>query len=199
MYGSLDLRAAYDRHVAGVRMNRGLKRPVLHALVQFPRRIEVNANSEQAMLDAAVAFINSSHGGDAVFAARLDRDEAGRHAVDVFYSPRYEKVTKARGAEIWISTTKHGKELCLKHRAEIERRHGGRFLTGPRQVGIAMQSEFRDFLRRHGIELDPKKEKDYHRADRLEPEAYKTSIERAKGRQPLGRRMDVLRVPWIPR
>lgn len=177
VFGSLDLRDAFDGHVDGCRMNKGLKRPVMHALVQFPKQLQVNEASERMMLDAAIDFINSTHGGDAVFSARMDRDEEGQHSVDVFYSPKYEKRTKSRGAETWISTSKHGKELCHRHRAEIERRHGGRFLTGPRQVGIAMQSEFRAYLARHGIKLDAKVEKDHGRNDRVEPEIFKAKAD----------------------
>ena len=173
VFGSLNLREAYDEHVEGCRMNKGLKRPVLHALVQFPTKTKITEKNERVMLKAAVAFINETNGGDAVFAARLDRDEAGQHVVDVFYSPKYEKVTKSRGSEMWISTSKHGKEICQKHREEIERRHGGKFLTGPRQVGIAMNSEWRAFLGRYGVELAQKKEKENSRPDRVEPEAFK--------------------------
>ena len=66
------------------------------------------------MLDQAVAFVNQTHGGRAVFRARLDRDEAGRHGVDVFFAPRYEKVTKrGKVREDWISLTKFGKEAAV--------------------------------------------------------------------------------------
>lgn len=177
VYGSLDLRDAFDRHVSGCRMNKGLKRPAMHALVQFPTQLKVTKDNEKRMLAYAIQFINEAHGGDAVFAARLDRDEQGQHTVDVFYSPKYEKVTKSRGVETWISTTKHGKELCEKHRDEIKRRHGGRFLTGPRQVGIAMQSELRAFLTLKNLKLDAKREKSHGSADRLEPETYKMQQE----------------------
>lgn len=171
VYGTLDLDAAYREHVTGARMNAGLKRPVLHALIQFPTGLPVNARNEKAMLDHAVKFINETHGGDAVFAARLDRDEAGRHSVDVFFSPKYEKRTK-KGVELWISTSKHGKELCEKHREEIERRHKGKFKTGPRQVGIALQSELHAYLTKAGLKLEQRKEKDDFLPDRLEPEVY---------------------------
>lgn len=177
VYGSLDLRRAFDAHVEGCRMNAALKRPVMHALVQFPTNISINEKNEQLMLSLAVQFINETHGGDAVFAARLDRDEVGQHTVDVFYSPKYEKRTASKGAEMWISTTKHGKALCERHRAEIERRHGGKFLTGPRQVGIALQAEWYAFLRSKNMKLEDRREKDHSRPDRLEPEAYKVRAE----------------------
>jgi|GEM_PF-6334148 len=57
------------------------------------------------------SFINFQHGHEAVFHARLDRDEAGQHVVDVFYAPRYVKSTK-RKTEEWVSLTKFGKELA---------------------------------------------------------------------------------------
>ncbi|UMA67308.1 hypothetical protein LVO79_21175 (plasmid) [Roseivivax marinus] len=179
VYGSLDLRSAYDEHVSGARMNRGLKRPVMHALIQFPK-FKVTDKTERLMLKAAVDFIQETHGGDAVFAARLDRDEKGQSSVDVFYSPKYEKHTKARGAETWVSTSKHGKLIAEKHRDEIIRRSkDGTFSTGPRQVGMAMQSELIDFLRKRGLKIEDKKEKDHGRDDRLEPEAYQLEQDQA--------------------
>lgn len=75
-------------------MNAGLKRPAMHAIIQFPPQIRISEANERKMLQLAVQFINKTHGGDAVFAARLDRDEDGRHTVDVFYSPKYVKETK---------------------------------------------------------------------------------------------------------
>jgi len=173
VYGSLDIRQAFYQHIRGCRMNKALRRPIMHALIQFPSQIEVTAANERRMLRYAVEFINGTHGGDAVFAARLDRDEFSRHSADVFYTPRYRKITKSRGEETWVSTTKHAKELCQKHRIEIEERHGGHFVTGPRQIGIALQSELRRFLRDKNVDLDPKQQKDHYRPDRVEPEVYK--------------------------
>jgi hypothetical protein len=89
VYGSLDLRDAYNRHMTGVRTNRSLKRPIMHAIIKFPLDLHINSTSEQRMLDHAVRFINQTHGGKAVFAGRLDRDEQGQHIVDVFYAPKY--------------------------------------------------------------------------------------------------------------
>ena len=171
VWGSLDLRSAFDKHVSGCRQNAGLKKPVLHAILQFPTEIPLTADNEQKMMRFAVQFINDHHGGDAVFAGRLDRDEAGRHTVDIFFTPKYVKETK-NGSATWISTTKHGKALCERYRAEIERRHGGRFLTGPRQVGISMQNAFREFLIGKNLKLEPKVEKQHTAPDRLTPEQY---------------------------
>lgn len=178
--GSLDLRREYDAHVDGARQNAGLKRPVLHFVCQFPTVLKLRSEADERwMLNQAVGFVNATHGGQAVFAARLDRDEAGRHAVDVFAAPKYEKRTKRtppdRPGETWISPTRHGKLLCGKHREEIERRHRGRFSTGPRQVGIALNSEWADHLRRQGYGIDPKTEKAAGPSDRLEPEQLKAA------------------------
>ena len=176
VFGSLDLRDAYEKHVAGARMNAGLKKPVLHALIQFPIQIKLTPENEERMLRHAIEFVNKTHGGDAVFAARLDRDEDGRHTVDVFFSPKYEKQTKSKGAEAWISTTKHGKELALKHAEEIKRRSPKArdvSLTSPRAVGIAMQTELAEFFAANGLKLEPRREKNSSKPDRVDPETFK--------------------------
>ena len=122
VYGTLNLRAAYDRHVDGARMNAGLGRPVLHMLMKFPDACLTNGpdtpapyrelterQRKQLMMDQAVAFAKRCYGGNAVFAGRVDRDEAGELNVDIFMSPRYVKRTKTGKESEWISTTKHGK------------------------------------------------------------------------------------------
>lgn len=182
VYGSLDLRDAFDRHVEDARMNKSLKRPVLHALVQFPKELAINPKNEQAMLNAAVQFINASHGGDAVFAARLDRDEAGRHTVDVFFSPKYEKITKTGKSQgVWISTSKHGKELAIKHQDHIRKRHpkakSSKLLTGPRQVGMALQEELYEFMSGSSLKLDPRTFKAAVAPDRKTPEQLKAEAD----------------------
>ena len=186
---SLDLRDLYDKHIHGAKMNAGLKKPVLHFIVRFPPEILAGegvgrfSGSQQErqieMCRQAATFINKTHGGNAVFAARLDRDEAGQTIVDVFASPKYEKRTKRTKpdaiGDIWMSPTKFGKELAEKHAAEIHRRHPkaqGK-LTKPRHVGIALQSEFAVFFREmNGFELAPKLEKETFRNDRIEKEAH---------------------------
>lgn len=191
VHGSLDLRSRYDVHMEGVRQNAGAKRPVLHFIVRFPPelldgppigRVKGSKKDRQkAMLIQAMAYIQKTHGGDAVFAARIDRDEEGETIVDVFAAPKYEKRTKrtkpdASGVR-WASATKFGKELAEKHQPEIRRRfptakEGS--LTSPRMVGIALQSEFAAFFERvNGVPLDRKKEKDSATPDRLETEALK--------------------------
>ena len=197
VHGSLDLAAAFGTHTEGCRMNRAARKPVMHAIVQFPTAIALPADpaaaepAQRRMLGAAVDFVNRTYGEPdqpAVFAARMDRDEAGRHAVDVFFAPKYWKETKSRGRELWTGTTRHGKALARRHEAEIRRRHSGSFTTGPRQIGIALQSEWRGYLAAIAPELGlppdgiaPKHEKQHGGPDRLEPEAFKArrDLERA--------------------
>lgn len=188
--GGLNLRELYDAHIDGVKQNRASKKPVLQFLVRFPpelldgepigRFAGNKADRQKMMLRQAVKFIQETHGGSAVFAARIDRDEAGETIVDVFATPRYEKRTKRTRADrpgpVWASATKFGKELAERHQAEIRRRHpeAKGSLTGPRAVGIALQSEFASFFERvNGVPLAPKVEKEAGARDRLETEAYK--------------------------
>lgn len=107
------LTQAHAAHIKGARTNKAAGKICRHAFVQFPTDLSLTPEVEQMMLDQAVAFVNQTHGGNAVFWARLDRDEAGRHGVDVFFAPRYEKATK-RGTEPWISLTKFGKERAIE-------------------------------------------------------------------------------------
>ena len=107
----LDVTKSHAAHVEGKRQNSGASKIALHAFIQFPTQLEITPENEQMMLDQAVAFVNKTHGGSAVFHARLDRDEAGKHGVDVFYSPTYDKTTK-RGTEAWVSLSKFGRDLA---------------------------------------------------------------------------------------
>lgn len=108
----LSIGEACARHLENTRRNKAAKKICLHSIVQFPTDLAINEEMETAMLAHAVAFIDGNFGQDAVFHARLDRDEVGRHAVDVFYAPRYIKSTKRR-SETWVSLTKFGKALAV--------------------------------------------------------------------------------------
>lgn len=178
VYNTLDLEDAFNEHVSGCRMNKALKAPVLHAIMKFPTEITPSEKNQNSMMKLAIRFVNENYGGDAVFAARVDRDEEGEHIVDVFFSPKYVKHTKdKKGNPVetsWISTSKHGKELCEKHREEIMNRNDkNTFTNTPRSVGIALQSELVPFFARHGIKIDPKKPKGTYVNDRLDTETYK--------------------------
>lgn len=198
IYKTLDLCDAYARHMEGVKQNAGATKPVLHFILRFPPELlgdeapdgwsgMTRADRQARMLRQAVAFINETHGGRAVFAARIDRDEEGETICDVFAAPVYEKRTKRtrpdEAGTMWASATKYGRALAEKHQDEIRRRHPEAkpgTLTGPRQVGIALQSEFAEFFEReNGVPLSPKKEKSERRSDRIEVEAWR-EIEAAR-------------------
>ena len=196
VHGTLDLRAAYDRHVAGAKMNAGATRPVLHMIVQYPdlsgpdapapfRAAGATRARQQLMLQQAVAWANETHGGDAVFAGRVDRDEAGQWTVDLFLAPKYEKITKTgKSTGVWVSTTKHGKELAHKHQDYIRSRHSKAKgdLTGPRHVGIALNADFREYFEReNGVALTFVPKDDF-RPDRLEPEVFGARRDRDRAR-----------------
>ena len=175
LYKSLDLRAAYDEHTQNVMKAKNAKKTVLHCTVQFPTSWEITPEIEQQMLSDAIEFVNNTHGGNAVFAARLDRDEKGKHLVDVFATPLFVKTNvKRKSTEMWMSATKHGKQIAEKHRDEIiSRNPKGLFSTSPRNVGIAMQSELFSFLKaKYGDDIKPKNAKKSFSNDWLSPEAY---------------------------
>lgn len=162
----------YERHIAGARRNKGADAVALHAFVQFPTDlIEMDEQNERRILQAAVDFINKTHGGDAVFHARLDRDEVGRHGVDVFFAPTYEKQSKSKPqGEKWVSLTKFGKSLALSKYGQ----------NSPAFQGRALQDAFFEFLSNdfciEGIKRGSKKlTKD---KDRVDPEVYKLNKDR---------------------
>jgi hypothetical protein len=101
---------ACTAHVAGAKKSKAASKELLHAFMQFPTDIRISPSIQRNMLAVAVDFINQTYGGNAVFHARIDRDEAGQHGVDVFFAPRYEKHTKSKGTEQWISLSKFSKE-----------------------------------------------------------------------------------------
>lgn len=170
-WNTLDLSRAYAKHAHGAKISQRCKAPVLHCLFQWPTNISLTLENQKLFLKHSIHFANSVFGGNAVFAGRLDRDEAGEHTADVFVTPIYKKSTKA-GLTEWVSTSKHLKLLCEKHRLEIERRQNGNFTNGLRQQGIALQSEWRSYLEGLGVKLEPKREKKSFASDRLEPEQY---------------------------
>lgn len=201
-YGDgLDLEQSYAAHVEGTKRNKGGRALARHGFLQFPTDLPITPENEQQMLDEAVAFINATHGGRAVFRARLDRDEAGRHGVDVFFAPKYEKKTRrGKVVEDWISLSKFGKELALERFGERQKKEkkleSGLFepvfdKTGkpvmercdsPVFQGRALQDLWTEHLRdRMGLEwVERGKVKVGRDQDRLEPEEYKIAQEREK-------------------
>ncbi|MDA5558576.1 hypothetical protein, partial [Shimia sp. MMG029] len=137
VYGSLDLADARKAHMLGVKQS-GCS-ACIHALVQFPTGLLDGANEDhqRAMLGHAVEFLNGYHGGDAVFAARLDRDEKGRHTADVFLLPRYDFHYKDGRTAKKASVSKFSKAHAKERFGRDDRR----------SQGSALQDAFFEHLR----------------------------------------------------
>lgn len=170
--------ADYERHVEGARRDKRAAasgKLAVHAFIQFPTDLELTPENERLMLAEAVKFTNEIHGGDAVFHARLDRDEQGKHGVDVFFAPRFEKLTgrKKNKRETWISLTKFEKE-----KAESL----GLRDAGPRARGRMFQDLWAAHLReKMGLEWAERgQEKESFLPDRLSPEAFKLKQDRER-------------------
>lgn len=170
VYGSMDLSEALAGHKEGAKQSG--RSACLHALVQFPSSVKINEKNEKAMLGIAVRFMNDFHGGDAVFAARLDRDEKGRHTVDVFLMPKYDFEYKDGRKQKKLAISKFSKE-------QAKRRYGK---TDKRSQGSALQDAWfehlRDVVKLKNVE--PPKRKKLTSPDRVEPEIYALKKEKAK-------------------
>lgn len=162
---------AYDAHVAGAKRNKASSALASHAFIQFPTDIDLDVpGAEEKLLKSAVEFINKTHGGRAVFHARLDRDEAGRHGVDVFYAALYEKKTK-QGSSTWVSLSKHAKDLAKLHTGKSD----------VRSIGQGLQDAFHShLLDDFGSWVERGVSKSSAAPDRVEPEIYKLRKERER-------------------
>lgn len=184
-------------HIGGAKQNAAALKEranvALHFIIKYPREvldddgptpfaILSREQRKARMMNQAIAFINESHGGNAVFAARLDRDEKGETVVDVFAAPRYAKETK-KGSDDWVSLTKFGKALAVKHQEEVARRSPeqvktakGKPITSPRAIGMSLQSEFAAFFEReNGVALSARSLKENPRPDRLGIDEWKAA------------------------
>lgn len=130
----LDLQALYDRHVDGVFVPKATS-SAMHLLIQWPTEL-VDGNNADYMLQHARAFAQRVFGDQAIFADRLDRDEASQHVVDLFLAPRYTKTTK-RASKVATSTTYHLKLLATKHGEK----------SNPFGYGRALQTELHEYMR----------------------------------------------------
>ena len=183
-YGTLDLAAARATHMEGVKQSG--RTACIHALVQFPTDLIDGTDKEQQqrMLDHAVTFLNEFHGGDAVFAARLDRDETGRHTVDAFLLPKYDFRYKDGRVIKKASVSKFSKEQARKRYVKTDKNTGKAILdrkTGKpiprddtRAQGSALQDAFFEYLRYEMqlSEIMPPERKKFTAKDRVEPEEY---------------------------
>lgn len=177
VYGTLDLEEAQRVHMDGVKQQTGTQTKALHMLVQYPTEL-AGADTEKAqkaMLGHAVRFANRFHGGDAVFAARLDRDEAGRHTVDVFLMPRYDFTYKDGRTQRRAAVSKFAKANALANKETLIDADEDLDPTGSIVQGRAMQAAWYEYLREDcGLRwVEPPERKKTRSKDRLEPEEYK--------------------------
>ena len=196
-------------HVADARKNAGAKKVFLHGFMQFPTEIKPTVRNQRLMLAIAVDFVNETYGGCAVFHARIDRDEKGRHGVDVFFAPRYEKHTASKGTEQWISLSKFSKENARtrygKRQKEVKKRN--KFVPvyddngKPVMVwndadvfqGRALQDAWFEHLKEHvgdRYEVERGERKKGRDPDRLSPEDYAIEQEGRKLRAEVERQLD---------
>lgn len=207
--GNFSIWDSLRAHIAGARKSKAAKKDFLHAFLQYPTDLELNSDRERLMLRQAVEFINLTYGGNAVFHARLDRDEAGRHGVDVFFAPRYEKRTQ-KGTTQWISLSKFSKENARRRYGQREKRKRdpktGEMIpvfgkdgqpvmiwndSGKFQ-GRALQDAWHEHLLEsaHIKWAERGKRKQSDDPDRLSPEAYAAHQEEEKLKAEVGRQLD---------
>ncbi|RIA37082.1 hypothetical protein DFR49_2957 [Hephaestia caeni] len=161
----------YKEHVEGAFIPRA-KSKVLHLLVKFPEAVPV-ATTEDAerALAVAVKFATSVFGDEAVFAARMDRDEKSLTNADLFIAPRYLKKTK-NAEKIAISLSRHLKIMAEKYGP----------LPSDRNVlraqGQALQDEFAAFLRAEGYQAIRGQKKQTTEDDWVSPEAFGADVDR---------------------
>lgn len=153
-------------HVAGAFVPKA-KAKALHMLVKLPESVPVATEFEaRAALEMVVQFVNETYGGEAVFAARMDRDERSLNTVDVFFAPKYLKETK-RDSKKAISLTRHGKLLAQK-RGIVSRSQSAK---GSMQAqGSALQDELAEWLRSRGFAAERGRKKMLEADDWKSPE-----------------------------
>lgn len=162
-------------HVAGALVPKA-KAKALHMLVKLPASVPVETVEDaRAALALIVQFAQDSYGGNAVFSARMDRDERSLNSVDLFLAPRYLKVTKRKSEEA-VSLTRFGKLLAKKR--GIEDRSDS--AKGSMQAqGSALQDELADWLTARGFEAQRGVAKDRDGDDWKTPEVMGARKDRA--------------------
>lgn len=162
-------------HVAGAMVPKA-KAKALHMLVKLPASVPVETEADaRKALDLVVQFAQDTYGGNAVFSARMDRDERSLNSVDLFLAPRYVKVTKRKSQEA-MSLTRFGKLLAAKR--GIEDRSDS--AKGSMQAqGSALQDELADWLTARGFEAQRGVAKDRDGDDWKTPEVMGARKDRA--------------------
>lgn len=173
----LDLQELYTQHVKDVFVPK-CKTIAKHIIIQFPKEL-VDGEDPTYMLRHARAIVETIFGDESIFADRVDRDEKGRHIVDIFVAPKYIKKTK-HTSQAAVSVSVHEEALAKKY--ERKNHPWGR--------GQAMQDAifeyFRDKMKLPGVQRgDPKANPgpDWKSAEELrkeELESRKAELEEEK-------------------
>lgn len=170
----LALEQRYVEHVAGAFIPKGSGK-ALHLLVKFPESVPVEEDADaEAALKLAVEFAQAVFGGDAVFSARMDRDERSLTNADLFIAPRYLKKTK-HSEKLAISLSRHLKLLAAEHGTLSD---DADILRGQ---GQALQDAFAQFLRSRGYQAIRGQKKTSRDPDWVSPEAYQVATDRKIG------------------
>lgn len=144
----LDLQKLYTQHVKDVFVPK-CKTIAKHIIIQFPKDL-VDGEDPAYMLRHARAIVETIFGDGSIFADRVDRDEKGRHIVDIFVAPKYIKTTK-HTSQVAITVSVHEEALAEKYGRK----------NHPTGRGQAMQDAifayFRDEMKLPGVQRgDPK-------------------------------------------
>jgi len=165
------------------------KTKALHMLLIMPDSVptETEEDARKAML-LGVRFAQETLGGEAVFAARIDRDEESTNTVDLFLAPLYDKVLKAETKRA-MSLTKHTKLLVDKHDIKIETKtikkdgveveQSSAYFSMKAQ-GQALQTEFAQWLTKEGYVAERGSRKKGRANDRKSPEVMGAKRDREK-------------------
>jgi len=162
-----------EEHVAGAFRPKGGTTIAQHMIVKMPDSIPTETDSEAyAAMLIAVHFAQETFGGQAVFAARIDRDEKSTNNVDLFLAPIYDKSDKKApgGSKKAVSMTRHLKLLAEKHGFDVKRARSAK--ASKQSQGKALQSAFADYLMRHGFRALRGKPKTASGSDWDSPEIY---------------------------
>lgn len=173
----LDLQELYTQHVKDVFVPK-CKTIAKHIIIQFPKDL-VDGEDPAYMLRHARAIVETIFGDESIFADRVDRDEKGRHIVDIFVAPKYIKTTK-HTSQVAITVSVHEEALAEKYGRK----------NHPTGRGQAMQDAifayFRDEMKLPGVQRgDPKANPgpDWKNAEELrkeELESMKAGLEEEK-------------------
>lgn len=144
----LDLQNLYKKHIKDVFVPK-CKTIAKHIIIQFPKDL-VDGEDPAYMLRHARRIVETIFGDEAIFADRVDRDEQGRHIVDIFVAPKYTKKTK-HTSRLAVSVSVHEEALAEKYDRK----------NTPWGRGQAMQDAiyeyFRDVMKLEGVQRgDPK-------------------------------------------